>query len=131
MVSETSFTPAFDLGRTPLIDYHSLVLQPAGLQASLSVDMLLESVVKTNPRVSDARTAIASRVHNKVFLLENPTAALSTKPKHAKHNKQLSTRLLGCKQRPALGTNHKYAIVMGHIAATSCYTIRAPFAVPV
>ncbi|KAL3154298.1 hypothetical protein ABBQ32_013786 [Trebouxia sp. C0010 RCD-2024] len=84
-------------------------LVPAGLQASLSVDMLLESVVKTNIRVADARTAIASRVHNKVFLLENPAAALSTKPKRGKHNKQLSTQLLGRKQRPALGTNHKYS----------------------
>lgn len=84
-------------------------LMPADLQASLSVDLLLESVVKTNPRVPDARTAIASRVHNKVFLLENPTAALLTKPKRGKHNKQLSTQLLGRKQRPALGTNHRYS----------------------
>lgn len=106
---------------TPFIDRHSLGLQPAGLQASLSVDMLLESVVKTNIRVADARTAIASRVHNKVFLLENPAAALSTKPKRGKHNKQLSTQLLGRKQRPALGTNHKYAIKMRRTAAT-CIT---------
>ncbi|KAL3139810.1 hypothetical protein ABBQ38_004111 [Trebouxia sp. C0009 RCD-2024] len=88
---------------------HAPGLQPAGLQASFSVDMLLESVVRTNPRAADARTAIASRVHNKVFLLENPTAALSTKPKRGKHNKQVSTQLLSRKQRPALGSNHKYS----------------------
>lgn len=74
----------------------------------MSVDLLLENVLKTNPRMTDARTTIASRVHNKVFLLENPTAALTTKPNHKKHNKRLSCQLLGCKKRPALGTNHKY-----------------------
>ena len=83
----------------------------------MPVDALLESVLKTNPRVPDARTAIASRVHNKVFLLENPTAALTTKPKHKKHNKRLSGQLLSCKKRPALGTNHKYAFFSGRTAA--------------
>lgn len=93
--------------------------------------MLLESVVRTNPRAADARTAIASRVHNKVFLLENPTAALSTKPKRGKHNKQVSTQLLSRKQRPALGSNHKYASMMGHTSATYSYTICAPITVDV
>lgn len=76
------------------------------------MDLLLENVLKTNSRVTDARTTIASRVHNKVFLLENPTAALTTKPNHKKHNKRLSSQLLGCKKRPALGTNHKYVFVL-------------------
>lgn len=101
-------------------DWHANVVQPAGLQAPMSVDALLESVLKTNPRVPDARAAIASRVHNKVFLLENPTAALTTKPKYKKHNKRLAGQLLSCKKRPALGTNHKYVLLLGHTTTVYC-----------
>ena len=82
-------------------------VQPAGIQGTTSVDTLLEAIIKTNSRMPDARAAISSRLHNKVLLLDNPTAALTTKPRLRKHNKRHSGQLAISKKRPSLGSNHK------------------------
>ncbi len=71
------------------------------------MESVLEDVLKTNSRVSEARAAILSRVHNKVVLLDNPTATLTTKPTRRKDIKRYSSQLAGRKGRPALGKNHQ------------------------
>ncbi|DBA67228.1 TPA: hypothetical protein ACH3X2_001538 [Trebouxia sp. C0005] len=80
-----------------------------GNKDSGSVESILEGVLKTNPRVADARASVTSRVHNKVMLLDNPTAALTTKPTRRKNHKRYSTQLAGRKDRPSIGKDHKYA----------------------
>jgi len=82
-------------------------VQSLGNKDGASVESILEGILKTNPRVPDARAAVTSRVHNKVMLLDNPTAALTIKPTRRKNHKRYSTQLAGRKDRPSLGKDHK------------------------
>ena len=77
-------------------------VQSLGNQAT-SVESMLEGVLKTNPRVPDARAAVSSRVHNKVMLLDNPTATLTMKPVRRTSHKRYSAQLAARKDRPSLG----------------------------
>lgn len=82
-------------------------VQSLGNTDGASVESILEGVLKTNSRVPDARAAVASRVHNKVMLLDNPTAALTIRPTRRKNHKRYSTQLAGRKDRLSLGKDHK------------------------
>ena len=84
-----------------------LVLQSPETDNRASLDSTLEAVLKTNPRVSDARATISSRMHNKVVMLDNPTATLTTKATRRKHHKRHSSQLASRKVRPAFGDNHQ------------------------
>ena len=82
-------------------------MQSLGNTVGASVESILEGVLQTNPRVPDAQATVTSRVHNKVMLLDNPTAALTTKPTRRKNHKRYSTQLAACKDRSSLGKDHK------------------------
>lgn len=78
-----------------------------GSQGSRSVELILEDVISTNKSVSDARAATASRLHNKVLLLDNPTATLTTKSTRRKHIR-CSSQIASRKNRPAFDQNYQY-----------------------
>ena len=100
-----------DLGSSPFCMQTLMpcsVLQSTGQQGTRSVESILEDVISTNKSAPDARAATASRLHNKVLLLDNPTATLTTKPTRRKHIRY-SSQIASPKNRPAFGKNSQKA----------------------
>lgn len=62
--------------------------------ADSSVNAILEKCIQTNARVPDTQAAIAARVHNKVLMLDNPTANLLTKARGGSNHKKAASHLL-------------------------------------
>lgn len=78
------------------------VLQALQLQPNKSVNLILEEAMQTSSRAPDTQAAIASRVQNKVLMLDNPTANLFAKARGTGNYKKVASHLLPCSKRPKI-----------------------------
>ena len=112
----------------------AMLLQSLRANADKSVSLLLEEAMQTNSRVPDTHAAIASRVHNKVLMLDNPTSNLISKARGAGNHKQVSSRLLPCSKRPKIVSGQCRSVAncfklvrpSFHVGHASCVCLLCP-----
>ena len=81
------------------------MLQVLQVHPGKSVNLILEEAMQTNSRAPDTQAAIASRVQNKVLMLDNPTANLLTKARGTGNHKKVASHLLPGSKRPKIASS--------------------------